>query len=90
LPLVSAKNDINTEDVLEAIVNNIPAPVGDSEAPLKALIFDSYYDGYKGVVAYVRVFEGTVKKGMTIEMMNSKKKFEVTEVGVMAPNATAL
>lgn len=89
-PLVSAKNDINTEDVLEAIVNNIPAPVGDSEAPLKALIFDSYYDAYKGVVAYVRVFEGTVKKGMTIEMMNSKKKFEVTEVGVMAPNATAL
>lgn len=89
-PLVSAKNDINTEDVLEAIVNNIPAPVGDSEAPLKALIFDSYYDAYKGVVAYVRVFEGTVKKGMTIEMMNSKKKFEVTEVGVMAPNATDL
>ena len=89
-PLVSAKNDINTEDVLEAIVNDIPAPVGDSEAPLKALIFDSYYDAYKGVVAYVRVFEGTVKKGMTIEMMNSKKKFEVTEVGVMAPNATAL
>lgn len=89
-PLVSAKNDINTEDVLEAIVNNIPAPVGDSEAPLKALIFDSYYDAYKGVVAYVRVFEGTVKKGMTIEMMNSKKKFEVTEVGVMAPNATTL
>ncbi len=89
-PLVSAKNDINTEDVLEAIVNNIQAPVGDSEAPLKALIFDSYYDAYKGVVAYVRVFEGTVKKGMTIEMMNSKKKFEVTEVGVMAPNATAL
>lgn len=89
-PLVSAKNDINTEDVLVAIVNNIPAPVGDSEAPLKALIFDSYYDAYKGVVAYVRVFEGTVKKGMTIEMMNSKKKFEVTEVGVMAPNATAL
>lgn len=89
-PLVSAKNDINTEDVLEAIVNDIPSPVGDSEAPLKALIFDSYYDAYKGVVAYVRVFEGTVKKGMTIEMMNSKKKFEVTEVGVMAPNATAL
>jgi len=89
-PLVSAKNDINTEDVLEAIVNNVPAPVGDSDAPLKALIFDSYYDAYKGVVAYVRVFEGTVKKGMTIEMMNSKKKFEVTEVGVMAPNATAL
>ena len=89
-PLISAKNDINTEDVLEAIVKHVPAPVGDNQAPLKALIFDSYYDAYKGVVAYVRVFEGCVKKGMVIEMMNSKKKFEVTEVGVMAPNATEL
>mgnify|MGYP003237163673 FL=1 len=89
-PLISAKNDINTEDVLEAIVKHVPAPVGDDQAPLKALIFDSYYDAYKGVVAYVRVFDGSVKKGMIIEMMNSKKKFEVTEVGVMAPNATEL
>lgn len=89
-PLISAKNDINTEDVLEAIVKHVPAPVGDNQAPLKALIFDSYYDAYKGVVAYVRVFDGYVKKGMVIEMMNSKKKFEVTEVGVMAPNATEL
>ena len=89
-PLISAKNGINIEAVLEDIVKNVPAPTGDSDAPLKALIFDSYYDAYKGVVAYVRVFEGTVKKGMTIEMMNSKKKFEVTEVGVMAPNPTEL
>ena len=89
-PLISAKNDINTEDVLEAIVKHVPVPVGDDQAPLKALIFDSYYDAYKGVVAYVRVFDGCVKKGMIIEMMNSKKKFEVTEVGVMAPNATEL
>lgn len=89
-PLISAKSDINTEDVLEAIVKHVPAPVGDKQAPLKALIFDSYYDAYKGVVAYVRVFDGCVKKGMVIEMMNSKKKFEVTEVGVMAPNATEL
>ena len=89
-PLISAKNGINIEDVLEGIVNHVPAPEGDSEAPLKALIFDSYYDAYKGVIAYVRVFEGTVKKGMTIEMMNTKKKFEVTEVGVMAPNPTEL
>ena len=89
-PLISAKNDIHTEDVLEAIVKHVPAPVGDNQAPLKALIFDSYYDAYKGVVAYVRVFDGCVKKGMVIEMMNSKKKFEVTEVGVMAPNATEL
>ena len=89
-PLISAKNGINIEDVLEGIVNHVPAPEGDSEAPLKVLIFDSYYDAYKGVIAYVRVFEGTVKKGMTIEMMNTKKKFEVTEVGVMAPNPTEL
>lgn len=89
-PLISAKNGLNIEDVLEGIVNHVPAPEGDSEAPLKALIFDSYYDAYKGVIAYVRVFEGTVKKGMTIEMMNTKKKFEVTEVGVMAPNPTEL
>lgn len=89
-PMISAKNGINIEAVLEDIVKNVPAPTGDSSGPLKALIFDSYYDAYKGVVAYVRVFEGTVKKGMIIEMMNSKKQFEVTEVGVMAPNPTVL
>ena len=89
-PLISAKSGLNIEDVLETIVKNVPAPKGDKEAPLKALIFDSYYDAYKGVVAYVRVYEGTVKKGMTIKMMNTNKKFEVTEVGVMAPGQTEL
>lgn len=89
-PLVSAKSGLNIEDVLEAIVEKVPAPGGNKEAPLKALIFDSYYDAYKGVVAYVRVFEGSVKKGMEIKMMNSNKKFEVTEVGVMAPGQTEL
>ena len=89
-PLISAKSGLNIEDVLEAIVHNVPAPTGDKEAPLKALIFDSYYDAYKGVVAYVRVFEGSVKKGMTIKMMNTNKKFEVTEVGVMAPGQREL
>ncbi|MDU2685928.1 MAG: translation elongation factor 4 [Paeniclostridium sordellii] len=89
-PLISAKSGLNIEDVLEDIVKNVPAPKGDTEDPLKALIFDSYYDAYKGVVAYVRVFEGTVKKGMTIKMMNTNKKFEVTEVGVMAPGQREL
>ncbi len=89
-PLISAKSGLNIEDVLETIVKNIPAPSGDKNNSLKALIFDSYYDAYKGVVAYVRVFEGTVKKGMTIKMMNTNKKFEVTEVGVMAPGQREL
>ena len=89
-PLISAKSGLNIEDVLETIVKNIPAPKGDKDAPLKALIFDSYYDAYKGVVAYVRIYEGTVKKGMTIKMMNTNKKFEVTEVGVMTPGQTEL
>ena len=89
-PLISAKSGLNIEDVLEDIVNNVPAPTGDKDAPLKALIFDSYYDAYKGVVAYVRVYEGTVKKGITIKMMNTNKKFEVTEVGVMAPGQREL
>ncbi|RDY23982.1 elongation factor 4 [Romboutsia maritimum] len=89
-PLISAKSGLNIEDVLETIVKEIPAPKGDKEGPLKSLIFDSYYDAYKGVIAYVRVFEGTVKKGMTIKMMNTNKTFEVTEVGVMAPGQKEL
>ncbi|HSH34723.1 translation elongation factor 4 [Schnuerera sp.] len=81
-PLISAKEGLNIEGVLEEIVNKVPAPKGDKEAPLKALIFDSYYDSYKGVVSYIRVFEGILKPGMEIRMMSSNKHFEVTEVGV--------
>ena len=87
-PLISAKEGINIGDVLEAIVGKVPAPEGAYEAPLKALVFDSYYDAYKGVVAYVRIFEGTVKKGTRIKMMATGKMFEVTEVGIMAPGQT--
>lgn len=81
-PLVSAKEGLNIDQVLEEIVAKIPAPEGDINAPLKALIFDSYYDTYKGVVCYIRVFEGSIKPGMEIKMMSSNKSYEVTEVGI--------
>ncbi len=84
-PLISAKEGIGIEDVLEAVVAKIPAPKGDAEGKLKALIFDSYYDNYRGVVIYTRVFDGKIKKGDMIRLMNTKKKYEVTEVGVYAP-----
>ncbi len=80
-PKVSAKTGLNVEDVLEHIVTDIPAPEGDSNAPLKALIFDSYYDPYKGVITYFRVMQGSVKTGMTIRMMSTGAEFNVVEVG---------
>ena len=85
-PLVSAKEGIGIDDLLEAIVNHIPQPAGDPDATLKALIFDSVYDNYRGVVIYTRIFDGQVKAGDDILLMNSNKRYEVTEVGVMAPS----
>ena len=84
-PAVSAKNGLNIEQVLKKVVTDIPAPSGDSTAPLKALIFDSYYDSYLGVVVYVRVFDGSVKAGDRIRMMSTGSEFEVVSVGMMSP-----
>ena len=84
-PCISAKSGLNVDQVLEKIVTDIPAPTGDENAPLKALIFDSIYDNYKGAIAYVRLKDGTVKTGDEIELMSSGKTFTVTEVGYFEP-----
>ena len=84
-PMISAKNGINIDQVLEMIVKKIPAPTGDKNEPLKALIFDSYYDQYKGAVIFARIMEGTVKKGTKIKLMASGAVEEVVEVGYFEP-----
>ena len=84
-PMISAKTGLNIGDVLEYVVNNIPSPDGDEEEPLKALIFDSYYDSYKGVVCIVRIMDGKVKIGSKIKLMATNKIYDVTEVGVFTP-----
>lgn len=86
-PLISAKNGINIEEVLEKIVDLIPPPAGDEEAPLKALIFDSYYDAYKGVIVYVRIIDGKLKAGQRIKMMATGSEFDVVDVGYLHPNS---
>ena len=84
--LCSAKEGIGIKEILEAIVQKVPAPQGDAEKPLQALIFDSLYDAYRGALSYVRVVEGTLRNDMKIRMMANGKEFEVTEVGVFAPS----
>lgn len=89
-PMISAKTGLNVEDVLEEIVQKLPAPKGDEEAPLKALIFDSVYDSYKGVVCFIRVFDGEVKPGTKIKFMATGSTCEVVEVGVFTPKMMAI
>ena len=84
-PRISAKTGLNVEDVLEMIVRKIPAPTGDPDAPLRALIFDSVYDSYKGVIVFCRIKEGTIRRGMPIRMMATGAEYEVVEVGYFGP-----
>ena len=86
--LASAKAGIGIEEILEQIVAKVPAPTGDPSAPLQALIFDSLFDPYRGVIVYIRIMQGTVKPGDTIKMMSSGKEFEVVETGVFTPKST--
>ncbi|MDD4562557.1 MAG: translation elongation factor 4 [Syntrophomonadaceae bacterium] len=85
---ISAKLGTGIEEVLEAIVERIPPPQGDEDGPLQAMIFDSYFDSYKGAISYIRVFSGSLRKGDIIRMMYSGKEFELTEIGVLSPYMT--
>ncbi|MDH7478631.1 MAG: translation elongation factor 4, partial [Syntrophomonadaceae bacterium] len=88
--LASAKEGTGIEEILEAVVSRIPPPPPAAQAPLQALIFDSHYDPYKGVICYVRVMQGTIQKGQQIKMMSTGRVFEVMEVGIFAPNPQAI
>ena len=87
-PLVSAKMGVGIDEVLEAVVQHVPAPEGDADRPLRALIFDSFYDNYRGAICFVRVMEGSVRAGMRIRMMQGGVEFDVVEVGVFRPGYT--
>ena len=84
-PCISAKTGLNVEEVLEDIVKNVPSPKGDKNLPLKALIFDSVYDNYKGAVAFIRIIDGSLKKGDIVFTMSNNKEYEITEIGYMKP-----
>ena len=84
-PCISAKTGLNCGDVLESIVKNIPAPSGDADAPLQALIFDAFYDNYRGAICFVRVMQGTVKPGMRMRLMQTGSEFDIVEVGTFRP-----
>ena len=86
----SAKTGAGVDEILEAIVKRIPPPEADNSKPLQALIFDSYFDSYKGAVAHVRIFDGKVKKGDKLKLLATSKEFEATEIGIFAPNMTEL
>ena len=83
------KTGLGVEDIFEAIVARIPPPVGDAEAPLRALIFDSNYDAYRGIIVYMRVMEGTLRAGQVVKLMGNDNRFELTELGVFRPKMTA-
>lgn len=85
IPLISAKTDLNVEDVFTAIIEDIPRPVGNLDKPLKALIFDCFFDAYKGVIVFMRIFDGEVKKGDIVKLMATDKDFEVVETGFFGP-----
>ncbi len=84
-PLISAKQGIGIEDVLETVVKGVPAPLGDASAPLKALVFDSQYDPYKGVIVYIRIKDGVIRPGMNVKMFSTQSEFQIVETGVMRP-----
>jgi GTP-binding protein LepA len=86
--LASAKDGTGVPEIMEAVVHRIPPPKGDPQAPMKALIFDSHFDAYRGAISYIRIVDGTVKKGVNIRMMATGRDFEVIETGVFTPSAT--